>query len=116
MPDFMAYVGHGLWLAHGRSHELNPVRAKLVGSAERWAWSSARAHVESVDPTGVLCFEQFTRWSLDWGAFFAGANRGGEGGGGLGTGAVGVGVESAGVDVGGREGGRGAGRGLSWGF
>ena len=20
-------------------------------------------------PVGVLCFEQFTRWSLDWGAF-----------------------------------------------
>ena len=30
---------------------------------------SARAHVTGVDPTGVLCFEKFNRWSLDWGAF-----------------------------------------------
>ena len=32
--------------------ELNPVRAKLVGRAEDWTWSSARAHV-SAKPDGL---------------------------------------------------------------
>jgi len=37
--------------------ELNPVRAGLVESAWEWKWSSARAHVTGIDPTGLLDME-----------------------------------------------------------
>ena len=37
--------------------ELNPVRAGLVGGAWEWEWSSARAHVTGIDPTGLLDME-----------------------------------------------------------
>ena len=36
-------------LAAARYVELNPVRAKLVRSAERWPWSSASAHLSGRD-------------------------------------------------------------------
>ncbi len=36
-------------LACARYVELNPVRAKLVGAAEDWPWSSARAHLAGRD-------------------------------------------------------------------
>jgi len=34
--------------------ELNPVRAHMVEHAWDWEWSSARAHVTGVDPSGLL--------------------------------------------------------------
>jgi putative transposase len=34
--------------------DLNPVRAGLVGDAPAYRWSSARAHVEGVDPWGMI--------------------------------------------------------------
>jgi REP element-mobilizing transposase RayT len=37
--------------------ELNPVRAGLVGKAEKWRWSSARAHALGADPDGLLCLD-----------------------------------------------------------
>jgi REP element-mobilizing transposase RayT len=37
--------------------ELNPVRARLVGRAEKWRWSSASAHALGADPDGLLCLE-----------------------------------------------------------
>ena len=37
--------------------DLNPVRAGLVGRAQEYPWSSARAHVEETDPSGTLDFE-----------------------------------------------------------
>jgi len=36
-------------LAAARYVELNPVRAKLVGQARQWPWSSARAHLSGRD-------------------------------------------------------------------
>jgi putative transposase len=36
-------------LAAARYIELNPVRAKLVSSAEQWPWSSAKAHLSGRD-------------------------------------------------------------------
>ena len=37
--------------------ETNPVRAKLVKRAERWEWSSARAHCAGKNAGGVLCLD-----------------------------------------------------------
>ncbi len=37
--------------------ELNPLRAGLVEYAWDWEWSSARAHVAGVDPSGLLDME-----------------------------------------------------------
>ena len=37
--------------------ELNPVRAGLVGKAEKWRWSSAQVHALGADPDGLLCLE-----------------------------------------------------------
>lgn len=34
--------------------DLNPVRTGLVGRAENWPWSSARAHLEQRDDSGLL--------------------------------------------------------------
>ena len=42
-----------------RYAELNPVRAGLVKKAERWRWSSARAHFEGSDYGGLLCLDQW---------------------------------------------------------
>ena len=43
--------------------ERNPVRAKLVRLAWRYAWSSAAAHVGGSDGTGLL---DLTAWAADW--------------------------------------------------
>jgi REP-associated tyrosine transposase len=43
--------------------EMNPVRAGLVEEAAAWRWSSAKAHVRGVDPSGVL---DLTDWSTRW--------------------------------------------------
>ena len=37
--------------------EANPVRARLVSRAEKWRWSSARAHALGADPDGSLCLD-----------------------------------------------------------
>ena len=34
--------------------DLNPVRARMTGEAPAWEWSSARAHVEGRDESGLL--------------------------------------------------------------
>ena len=46
-------------LAYG---DLNPVRAGLVGGAEKWPWSSARAHLCGEDPSGLLDLDACRRW------------------------------------------------------
>ena len=64
LKEFMRYV------------ELNSVRAKLVKRAERWRWSSAKAHFAGTDVEGSLCLEQW-RWffgnpetaAADWQAY-----------------------------------------------
>ncbi len=43
--------------------ERNPVRAKMVRVPWRYPWSSAAAHVEGEDPTGVL---DMARWRRLW--------------------------------------------------
>jgi len=79
-------VGH-LWQNRffscplGRSHleaalayvDLNPVRAGLVGSADGYPWSSAAAHLNGVDPSGVVdmrAWNQSGRRS-DWSEFLS---------------------------------------------
>jgi hypothetical protein len=41
--------------------DLNPVRTGLVGRAENWPWSSARAHLEQRDGSGLLDMEACRR-------------------------------------------------------
>lgn len=43
--------------------ELNPVRAKMVTSAEEWRWSSARAHCGRERANAML---QMERWARRW--------------------------------------------------
>ena len=43
--------------------ERNPVRAKLVRRAWRYPWSSATAHVEGEDVSGLL---DMKKWSRQW--------------------------------------------------
>lgn len=51
--------------------DLNPVRARLVERAEEYPWSSARAHLEGGDPTGLIDFELWREacprgdWAVD---------------------------------------------------
>jgi len=45
-----------LWIAIGYG-ERNPVRARMVASAEDYRWSSARGHVTGYDESGVLDME-----------------------------------------------------------
>jgi putative transposase len=79
-------VGH-LWQNRffscplGRSHreaalayvDLNPVRAGLVGSAGGYPWSSAAAHLNGIDPTGVIDREAWNQSGrrCDWGEFLS---------------------------------------------
>jgi putative transposase len=51
-----------LWEAL-RYTELNPVRAAMVETAERWAWSSAVAHCGETVEGGWLAME---RWRCRW--------------------------------------------------
>ena len=48
--------------------DLNPVRAGMVGSAQLYPWSSARAHVEEEDPLGLIDFSLWrqVRGRGDW--------------------------------------------------
>ena len=41
--------------------ERNPVRARLRRKAWRWPWSSAAAHCEGKDPTGLLDLPQWNK-------------------------------------------------------
>lgn len=52
-------------LACARYVELNPVRASLAASAERWPWSSARAHLGGSDDGLVDPQPLLDRWP-DW--------------------------------------------------
>jgi putative transposase len=51
-----------LWAAL-RYVELNPVRAKMVASAELWRWSSAAAHCGLASPDPML---EMDRWRRRW--------------------------------------------------
>ena len=53
--------------------DLNPVRSGMVGRAESWPWSSARAHLSQQDSTGLIDLEACRRWcDLDgWGHVLA---------------------------------------------
>jgi putative transposase len=42
--------------------ERNPVRARLVGAPEDWAWSSADVHLNGSDPAGKLDLEFWSRF------------------------------------------------------
>ena len=62
-----------------RYAELNPVRAGLVKRAERWRWSSAKAHFAGSDVSGLLCLEQWLWFfgnpetaAADWQAYVEG--------------------------------------------
>ncbi len=65
----------------GRTHlvrallyvDLNPVRAGLVGQAEEYPWSSARAHAEGADSSGTLDFGDWSEIcsANDWGEALA---------------------------------------------
>ena len=72
----------------GRTHlvrallygDLNPVRAGLVGRAEEYPWSSARAHLDGVDRSGIL---DLANWDEicplnDWGDALMGMDAGAE--------------------------------------
>ncbi len=61
-----------LWEAL-RYLELNPVRAGMVETAERWPWSSAAAHCGVASPDPVLEMERWShRWSVrEWACFLA---------------------------------------------
>ena len=50
--------------------DLNPVRAGMVGSAQEYSWSSARAHVEEEDALGLIDFSLWrqVRGRDDWAA------------------------------------------------
>ena len=53
--------------------DLNPVRAGLVGQAEEYPWSSARAHAEGADPSRTLDFGDWSEIcsANDWGVALA---------------------------------------------
>ena len=58
---FACALGPGhLWAAL-RYVERNPVRAGLVGRAEQYCWSSAAAHITSVDAGGLTDLEWWKR-------------------------------------------------------
>ena len=61
-----------LWTAL-RYVELNPVRAGMVATADRWRWSSAAAHCGVTSPDPMLEMERWRmRWSAtDWSQFLA---------------------------------------------
>jgi len=42
--------------------DLNPVRAAMTGQPTAWEWSSARAHVERRDETGLLNWSALDAW------------------------------------------------------
>jgi putative transposase len=48
--------------------DMNPVRAGMTGEATAWEWSSARAHVEGRDETGLLSGKLWAEFGVcqDW--------------------------------------------------
>ena len=61
-------------IAAARYIERNPVRGKLVGRAEDWAWSSASAHVQGRDDAWVgndWLAERTAGWVYTWGQYLA---------------------------------------------
>jgi len=66
---FGAVVMDETHLAHAMRYvALNPVRARLVGRAEDWPWSSARAHLAGKDDELVTVAPAMERYG-DFGAF-----------------------------------------------
>ena len=63
-----------LWQAL-RYVELNPVRARMVASAEQWRWSSAAAHCGLANPDAMLELDRWCRrWTVsEWREFLADA-------------------------------------------
>jgi putative transposase len=55
-------------LAAARYVELNPVRARLVPTAEAWPWSSAQAHLSGRDD-GLVKVTPLLAMIADWSAF-----------------------------------------------
>ena len=60
--------------------DLNPVRAGLLGRAGEYPWSSARAHLDGVDRSGIL---DLANWDEicplnDWGDALMGMDAGAE--------------------------------------
>lgn len=66
-----------LWRAL-RYVELNPVRARMVGSATHWRWSSAAAHCGLANPDSWMEMERWRkRWTAaEWIGFVASAEAG----------------------------------------
>jgi len=56
------------WWRALRYVELNPVRARMVGSAEQWRWSSAAAHCGLASPEAMPGFAmlEMERWRKRW--------------------------------------------------
>ena len=48
--------------------DLNPLRARIVASAQEYAWSSASAHISGCDPHGILDLDWWkeSRLGADW--------------------------------------------------
>jgi REP-associated tyrosine transposase len=65
-----------LWIAL-RYAELNPVRAKLVGEASAWPWSSAAVHCQERETPTWLDLEQWRkRWSAQsWREYLSSGER-----------------------------------------
>jgi putative transposase len=59
-------------LAAARYVELNPLRAKLVGRAREWPWSSAKAHLSGRDD-GLVKVAPLLAMVGDWNAFLRSA-------------------------------------------
>jgi putative transposase len=64
-------------LACARYVELNPVRARLVGRAREWRWSSARAHLNGQDD-GLVRMSPLLERVADWKGFLGEGLREGE--------------------------------------
>jgi putative transposase len=60
--------------------ELNPVRAGMVATPERWRWSSAATHCGLADPDPLLEMERWRkRWTASgWRGFIADAESAAE--------------------------------------
>ena len=65
-------------LACTRYIENNPVRAKLVGRAEQWAWSSAGAHISGQNDNLVNVAPLLSIIKGDWRNFLAEATSSAE--------------------------------------
>jgi putative transposase len=76
---FSSFVMDALYLlACTRYIENNPVRAKLVGRAEQWAWSSAGAHISGQNDNLVNVAPLLSIIKDDWRNFLAEATSSAE--------------------------------------